>query len=269
MTAVPLEHALEEALFGGKAVQLGAALRAGLPVPPGLALSWELARAVGAEESSALESVRAAHQRLGGALAVRSSAVGEDSAGASFAGIHLSLVNVRDERAVVDAVRATWASGHAEAALAYRRRMGASEAPRVAVVLQRFVDAEVAGVVFTRNPVTGADERVIEGSWGLGESVVSGLVTPDHVRASRDGRILELRVGTKDLAIRPAPEGGTHEVEVPPDLAVTACLTDDLVRRLLELAATCERLAGRAVDLEWALAGGRLHLLQQRPVTTA
>ncbi len=136
------------------------------------------------------------------------------------------------------------------------------------VVVQEMVDADVAGVLFTRNPVTGADELVIEASWGLGEAVVAGLVTPDHVRADRSGRVLERVVGDKDLAIRLTADGGTAEVPVPRQRAAVPCLDDAQVRALHALVRTCDLAYGdTAHDIEFAFAGGTLHLLQRRPIT--
>jgi pyruvate,water dikinase len=136
------------------------------------------------------------------------------------------------------------------------------------VVVQRMVDAEVAGVLFTRNPLTGADELVIEASWGLGEAVVAGLVTPDHVRADLDGRILHCAVGEKDLAIRLTTTGATVETAVPPELVEAPCIGAEQVRALHRLVRACDRVyADTAHDIEFAFAAGRLYLLQRRPIT--
>lgn len=122
--------------------------------------------------------VSAVRDSLPGPLAVRSSWVGEDSAAATFAGQHLARLNVRSLDELVEAVAAVWRSGCSESALAYRRKLGLEDAPRMGVVVQRQLDPDVSGVLFTGHPVTGADERVIEATWGLGEAVVHGLVTP-------------------------------------------------------------------------------------------
>ena len=263
---VPLESCLDESALGGKAVQLGTAIRAGLPVPGGFALAWPDADAVASGDMAALASALA---RLGATtVAVRSSAVGEDSRSASFAGVHATRLAVRGLGAIADAVREVVASGSSDSALAYRAASGAREvAPRVGVVVQRFLDADVAGVLFTRHPVTGADERVIEAAWGLGEAVVGGLVTPDHWRIARDGGLVEERLGEKDVAIRVAPEGGTHEVRVDAARAGSPCLTRDELARVAALAADCERVFGEGLDIEWCLFDGRVHLLQVRPLT--
>lgn len=267
-SAVALELATDEASFGGKAAQLGAALRAGLPVPPGVALSWSAVEAIAADETAGDPAVAdALLARLGGAVAVRSSAVGEDSAQASFAGVHETLLNVRDAASLRRAVATIHRSASAEGALAYRKARGHDATARMGVVVQRFLPAMVAGVLFTRHPVTGEDERVIEASWGLGESIVGGIVTPDHVRVTRDGVVREHRLGDKDVAIEPDAAGGTREIALPADRAAQECLDDATIRELLALADRCEALGPGPLDLEWCVAGGRVYLLQQRPMT--
>jgi hypothetical protein len=124
--------------------------------------------------------------------------------------------------------------------------------------------------MFTRNPITGADERMIEASWGLGEAVVSGRVIPDSFRVARSGDVLDRRAGLKRFAIRSAPDGsGTVDVDVAPDLVESLCLSDEQLRALSDLAADCERVYGAERDIEWAFAGGDLYLLQCRALTTS
>jgi pyruvate,water dikinase len=115
--------------------------------------------------------------------------------------------------------------------------------------------------------MTAADERVIEASWGLGEAVVAGLVTPDRYRLTREGRILERTAGDKDLAIRLSADGGTNEVEIDADLAAALCLSDAELEALHQLALRCEGHAKAPIDLEFAFVGDRLYLLQQRAIT--
>jgi EmrB/QacA subfamily drug resistance transporter len=131
------------------------------------------------------------------------------------------------------------------------------------------VDADAAGVLFTRNPMTGANERVIESAWGLGEAVVAGLVTPDRFRISASGEILERTPGRKDIAVRFAPGGGTAEIAVPAEEMDRPSLTDDHLRLLHQLAARCEEYFGGPQDLEFAFETGELFLLQSRPITRA
>ena len=197
---IPLAEAADPLVFGRKAVALGAAARAGLPVPGGVALSVDAVEAVVRADP---EMVTALHRVCadGGPRAVRSSAVREDSAGASFAGAYCTVLGVCDPDAVAAAVRRVHASKDAPAARAYRAQLRLRRSG-MGVVIQELVPAEVAGVLFTRNPVTGAAERVIEASWGLGESVVAGLVIPDRYRLDARGRVLERTTGVKDVALR-------------------------------------------------------------------
>ena len=266
---VPLEDAHEVALFGSKAVGLGEAARAGLPVPPGVALTGPVVEAVAGGDEGAIEAVGKLVRPLGGPLAVRSSAVDEDGAEASFAGQHLTLLGVRDFDAVTDALREVWWSANSDSAITYRQRTNTFTRPSVGVVVQALLDSDTAGVMFTQNPVTGDDERVVEASWGLGEAVVAGLVIPDHFRIERDGTVLERTPGLKKIAIRRKPEGGTLEEQVPDDRAEALCLDDTELANLNALAGMCEEVYGPGRDIEWAIAGGQLYLLQCRAITRA
>jgi pyruvate, water dikinase len=264
---VSLAEVADTAVFGSKAVGLGQAVRDGLPVPPGVALSGALVEAVASDDDVAVERVAAAVRPLGGPLAVRSSAVDEDGAEASFAGQHLTLLNVPSAAELGTALREIWWSANSDSAITYRKRVGLFTRPSVAVVVQVLLDPECAGVMFTRNPITGADERMIEASWGLGEAVVAGLVIPDSYRVARDGQVLERRAGLKRVAIRSLPTGGTVEDEVAPELVERLCLDDARLGDLNRLALRCEEVYGPDRDVEWAIAGDTLYLLQCRAVT--
>jgi pyruvate,water dikinase len=266
---VPLEEAHEEPLYGAKAVGLGDAARAGLPIPPGVALTGAVVDAVAGGDEPTIGEMRTLVRPLGGPLAVRSSAVDEDSAEASFAGQHLTLLNVPTADDVSAAVREVWWSANSDSAITYRQRVGLFTRPSVGVVVQALLDPESAGVMFTRNPINGADERVIEASWGLGEAVVAGLVIPDHFRVDREGEVLERTPGRKQIAIRTQPAGGTFEEAIPADRAEQLCLDDDQLGELHRLAERCEEVYGPDRDIEWAFAGGQLYLLQCRAITRA
>jgi len=266
---VPLEEARDDSLFGSKAVGLGEAARSGLPLPPGVALSGAVVEAVAGGDRLAIEEVSKLVRPLGGPLAVRSSAVDEDGAEASFAGQHLTLLNVPSADDVSSALRDVWWSANSDSAITYRQRVGLFTRPSVGVVVQALLDPDSAGVMFTRNPMSGADERVIEASWGLGEAVVAGRVIPDHYRIDRSGQVLERTPGLKKLAIRTLPQGGTVEEELPADLTERLCLDDDQLAQLDRLAGRCEEVYGPARDIEWAFSGGRLYLLQCRAITRA
>ncbi len=267
--AVALAEARDEAELGGKAAQLGAAIRAGLPVPEGVALPAALVAAVAAGDDAGAAELAGVRDSVPGPLAARSSCVGEDSAAASFAGQHLTRLNLRSLDELVAAVAAVWRSGRSESALAYRRRLGLEGGPRMGVVVQRLVDPDVAGVLFTRNPVTGADERVIEATWGLGEAVVQGMVTPDRYRLSQDGQVLERTPGRKEVAVRARPGGAAAPEPVAAELIERLCLDDRGLADLHSLARRCEQAFGEPSDIEWAFADRDLYLLQRRAITTA
>ena len=266
---VPLAKALDEKLFGSKAVGLGQALRDGVPVPPGIALSGAVVEAVAAGDDRSIRAVDRQARPLGGPLAVRSSAADEDGAEASFAGQHLTLLNVPSADELVAALKEIWWSANSDSAITYRQRVGLFTRPSVGVVVQRLLNPDAAGVMFTLNPVTGEDERVIEASWGLGEAVVAGLVIPDHFRLDRSGQVVERTPGLKQIAIRGAPNGGTVEEPVPDHLSERLCLGDVELSLLGRLADRCDEIYGPARDIEWAMEGGTLYLLQCRAITTA
>jgi pyruvate,water dikinase len=258
---------LDATAYGGKAANLSLALRARLPVPDGFALSWEEVEAIAAGVLSADGALAAdLGDRVHVPQAVRSSAIGEDSRTASFAGQHLTFLNVVGDDAVLAAIRQVWQSARDEAALAYRRRIGIADDPRIGAVVQDLVAADVAGVLFTCDPVSGATDRwVIEASWGLGEAVVAGLVSPDYYIATPSGEVLEARQGKKMFAVVPDSDGGTRQRTIEDD---GLCLNESALREVVGLGAACEDLFGPGQDIEWAIAGGTPWLLQSRPVTT-
>lgn len=267
--AVPLVEARDNSVYGSKAVGLGDAARSGLPLPPGVALSGATVEAVASGDENAIAAVASAVGVLEGPFAVRSSAVDEDGADASFAGQHLTLLNVSSSEQVSSAVREVWWSANSDSAITYRQRVGLFHRPSVGVVVQSLLDPMAAGVMFTRNPITGADERVIEASWGLGEVVVAGRVIPDMFRISKSGDVLQRTPGMKKIAIRSLPDGGTVEEHVASELVERLCLDDEDLSKLSRLASQCEEVYGPARDIEWAVADGEFYVLQCRAVTRA
>jgi pyruvate,water dikinase len=268
MNVVPLADADREDLFGGKAVSLGGAVRAGLCVPPGMAIAAPLVDAIAGGDAAATAALLESPHLPDGRLAVRSSAVGEDSGDASFAGQHATKLNVTRVQ-LQDAVRMVWESARTAGALAYRMRQGLPPHPRVGVVVQTLVEPIAAGVLFTRDPMTGADERVIEAAWGLGEAVVNGTVIPDRYRLDPYGRVLESVAGEKDVKIWYGDGEGTIELPVPADLRTALSLTAPRLASLSALADRCTQVWGPALDIEWAVAADDVcYLLQCRPITT-
>ena len=227
-------------------------------------------------EAGVADDVRAeilgAYHRLGDQplVAVRSSATGEDGRDASFAGMNRTLTNVRGDDELIQAVLECWMSLFGSRVIAYRASRGFTADPAMAVVVQRMVASERSGVGFTADPSTGARDRVvIEAALGLGEVVVSGLVTPDTYVVDKESlRVLDVRVGHQDFRIVQGPDGRDHQEDLSPELADARVLDDETLRRVAELARDVERHYGCPQDLEWAVAGGEIWLVQARPVTT-
>jgi pyruvate,water dikinase len=209
-----------------------------------------------------------AYEALGGGLvAVRSSATAEDAADTSFAGQQETILGVSGGEALVDAVERCWRSLFTARAVAYREKQNVDAAGlAMAVVVQKLVPAEAAGVLFTRDPLDADGKRMLaEASWGLGEVVVSGRVQPDRFTLDHaTGAVLGRALGSK--AVRVA--GGAEE-HVPPELQREFCLDDGALARLAELGRRVEAFYGDPRDIEWAYAGGAFHLLQARPITVA
>jgi Pyruvate phosphate dikinase, AMP/ATP-binding domain/Cyclic nucleotide-binding domain len=266
---VSLVEASDDSRFGAKATGLGAAARNGLPIPPGIALSGAFVDAVAAGQEQAVDELMTAARSLVGPLAVRSSAADEDGADASFAGQHLTLLNVPSIDDLTAAVREIWWSANSDSAITYRQRVGLFVRPSIGVVVQSLLDSDVAGVMFTQNPINQTDERLIEASWGLGEVVVAGRVIPDSFCIDPGGTVVTRTPGVKKIAIRAAADGGTFEEIIAPERVEQLCLDDDQLAQLSALASRCDQVYGPARDIEWAFAGGQLYLLQCRAVTRA
>lgn len=201
-------------------------------------------------------------------VAVRSSGIDEDSAGSSFAGQHDTILDVRGARAVAAAVVAVRDSARSERARAYRTGQGLIGDSPIAVLVQQLVPADTSIVAFSVDPVRGDRERVmVNASFGLGESIVSGTVTPDtYVVRRSDRQIVERSIGSKERMTVAAPHG-VRNVAVPTLLRGAAALSDDEVLAVATLALDLERELDHPVDIEAAFAGGELYLLQCRPVT--
>jgi pyruvate,water dikinase len=204
------------------------------------------------------------------AVAVRSSAVDEDGPQTSFAGQHATFLNVAGIDAVIDAVERCWASARSEDVFLYRLRHGLSQdTVRPAVLIQQLVKADVSAIVFSANPVTGQRmESVVTASWGLGESLVGGTVTPDSWVVSKDTlEIIGQRISDK-RRMTIAIDGGTREVDTPRLLRGRSALSTEQVRALAQLSIRLEEMMEWPVDVECAYSGEHLYLLQCRPITT-
>lgn len=260
---------------GGKAASLSQ-LASDFEVPGGFAIpavtvpvAETVAQALASEIAEAYGELEQRAGVAGLPVAVRSSAIDEDGAQASFAGQHDTYLNVRGADAVFDAVRRCWASAHSEVALQYRQMSGLGDDDiQIAVLVQQLVEADVAGVAFSANPVTGnRDEVMITTSWGLGESVVSGTVTPDMFVVHKQTQAVTAELGAKER-MTALHEAGTLEVPVPPERQRELTLSEEQAREVAALAHRLEESLGFPVDIECAYHGGRLYLLQCRPITT-
>jgi len=296
--------------FGGKSTSLGELLAAGIPVPPGFALSTSafaaflaadglearIGEAIAGMRADDVGTVQAAADAIRAAVcatavpedvraeiaeryaalgeppvAVRSSAVGEDSAEATFAGQQETYLWVRGADAVCDAVRDCWASTYSAPAMTYRARLAGRGAPEMGVTIQRMVDAEVSGVMFTCNPVSGDPSVIaVNASWGLGLAVVGGEVTPDEYLVSRVTReVVRQTISAKHVEYRPAGDGGgTVAVPVAEERRSEPSLGEEQLAALVDVARVVQRHFGGHQDVEWAIApDGTLFVLQSRPVT--
>lgn len=272
-------------LVGGKTANLSR-LAAAYPVPPGFCLTTLAAQEAShwqgdagrpplpeALHAALAVAYRTLAERTGSAepcVAVRSSAVDEDGREISFAGQHDTYLNVSGLAAVAAAVRRCWQSARADRALDYRHQHGLPvDGVQLAVLVQHLVAADVAAVVFSTNPVTGrGDEVVINASWGLGESIVGGTVTPDtYVVGKADFTVRSRSIGEKQRMTVPVP-GGTREVDVPRMLRAAPVLDAAQAAAMARLACSLEDTMGWPVDIECAYREGQLYLLQCRPITT-
>lgn len=206
------------------------------------------------------------------ALAVRSSAVAEDSPEFSFAGLHDTILDVRDLDGLERAILKCWASLWSDRAVAYRRAGGIEmDSAGIAVVVQRLIRSDVSFVVFTADPINGRDGHlVIAATWGLGEAVVSGLVVPDHIVIDVDGEVVEYLVGDKHLMVIPgaAPGEGVREKAVPRALRTAPVMSAAQAKAIGVAARSLSAQLGFPADIEGALCAGDLYLLQARPITT-
>ena len=262
-------------LVGGKAANLSRLARMYHRVPDGFSLpvtAMDEAHPLDLRDeiTCAISDLMACHGLNEFIAAVRSSAVDEDGATASFAGQHESYLNIVGADAIIQAITLCWESARSERALKYRRQQGLSvKRPQLAVLVQQLVSSDVSAVIFSANPITGSrDEIMINASWGLGESIVGGTVTPDTFIVHKTDLAITSRIIADKQHMTVSTAGATHEVDVPRFLRAQASLNDEQIVEMAKLALTLEVTMERAVDIECAYAGGKLYLLQCRPITT-
>lgn len=297
---------------GGKAASLGELIGAGLPVPPGFAVTAGTYRTfieeagideelfdavdVDPEDSAALREAEATAERLiletpfpeavreeilsqyramgedgeEAFVAVRSSATAEDLPDSSFAGQQETFLNVREED-LLRRVKECWASLFTQRAIYYRQQRGFPHADvDIAVVVQRMVDADKSGVMFTSHPSTGEPQVTIEAAWGLGEAVVSGTVSPDNYVYDRErGAVDEVTVAEKKVEmVKDADTGETVQLDVDEERRTARVLSDAEIGDLVALGERVEDHYGSPQDVEWAIYDGEIYMLQSRPITT-
>lgn len=298
----------ETAAAGGKGANLSRMAKEGLPVPPGFVVcapafarfiaghvyqtiaasvaeldvydDEALDRAAdairGAIASAEIpadlaDAIAMAYEAMGGdaRVAVRSSAIGEDGETASFAGQQETFLNVRGADAVLQAVRDCWASFFSPRAMFYRAEKGDITDTRMAVVVQEMVLADRSGVLFTVDPVHKVREHmVMEAVFGLGEGIVSGMITPAHYVVERStGEVIRDFVPRQTLAVVHGPEGGTMEVHLSEEHTAGRVLEPADLEVLRQVGLQVEVIFGPPQDIEWCLRDGRLFVLQSRPIT--
>ncbi|WP_312422083.1 phosphoenolpyruvate synthase [Anaerospora hongkongensis] len=203
------------------------------------------------------------------AYAVRSSATAEDLPTASFAGQQDTYLNISGKEAILTHIRKCWASLFTERAVTYRLQNGFDHRKvQLAVIVQKMVFPETAGIMFTADPVTSNRKVIsIDASFGLGEALVSGLVNADTYQV-RDGRVTDKKISTKKLAVYPLPDGGTHEQALAPVLQNQQALTDEQILGLARIGRQLEAHFGCPQDIEWCVADGSIYIVQSRPITT-
>lgn len=260
------------AQVGGKGGSLGEMTQAGIPVPPGLVITTEVYQqyhnAFDIPESLQTDILQKFDELKLDRVAVRSSAIAEDSADTSWAGQFETILNVGRDN-LIDAVYECWRSASSDIVKGYAEHNQVSEDKlALAVVVQQMIASDVAGVAFCKNPVTGAEHEImIEACWGLGEMLVQGMVTPDNYIINKaDLSIKAKQVSTQDKKLV-STESGTAEVDVDADEQGEQKLSDDKIKELSELVMKIEQYYGSPQDIEWALANDKLYILQSRPIT--
>jgi pyruvate,water dikinase len=297
------------AKVGGKGANLGEMYNAGMPIPPGFCVSakayekfvnstelnndiMKILSGLDCEDTAKLqdasekiqemvifakmpeslsEEIISAYGKLEGFVAVRSSATAEDLPEASFAGQQATYLNVSGAESVVKKVQECWASLFTSRAIYYREKNGFKHSEvLISVVVQKMVQSDTAGVMFTANPVTNdLSEVMIEGSFGLGEMVVSGSVSPDNYIVSKEPlNVKSIYVAEKRRAMYRAEDGSNKEIELDPDKANSQVLNKKQIIALAKIGIEIEKHYGKPQDIEWAIENEEIFITQSRPITT-
>lgn len=278
---------------GGKGANLGEMTSAGIAVPPGAVLTAQAyehfirENTIDTENAGDAADIRKAiidgnipddmrkeitglycSMGEGARVAVRSSATAEDLEDASFAGQQETYLNVRGEEELLKKIKECYASLWGNRAVSYRRKQGyGGQKVALAVVIQQMIESQSSGVLFTKDPTGATDDIVINASYGLGEAVVSGIVSPDEYRCDRTGNVLKCLTGSKEVMIVYGDEG-TLKVPVSEDMRKKRVLTDEMAKRLACEALKIEKHYGQPMDIEWAIRDDKVYILQARSITT-
>ena len=208
------------------------------------------------------------YKKISGFVAVRSSAVSEDLQEASFAGQQATFLNVKGEKDLLRYVKECWASFYTSRAIIYRQNHNFNHEPKMAVVVQKMVDSKKSGVIFTANPVTkNKNEMMIEAAFGLGETIVSGMVTPDNFVADKKSRkIIRETINEKNIAIIKR-DGKNKTIKLDAEKRKEKSLSEKEINQLIEISLKIEKYYKNPMDIEWAI-DDKLYILQARPITT-
>ena len=236
-------------------------------------LSREIRQAIESIDIPAdiIEEITRLLYRLGekDSYAIRSSATAEDLPTASFAGLHDTYLNIIGKDLILRHISKCWASLFTERAIIYRVQNGFDHREvHLAVVIQRMVFPQVAGILFTADPITSSRKVLtIDASFGLGEAMVTGVVNADFYKV-RDGEVIDKKISTKKLAIHALKDGGTEEQEIEPEKQNKPALTDEQILQLEHIGRKIEKRFGRPQDIEWCLVADTFYIVQSRPITT-
>lgn len=258
---------------GGKAASLGEITNLKISIPAGFVITTKAFEEFREGIPQELEDeILKAFDELGTSrVAVRSSAVSEDSSSASWAGQLESFLNIGRDN-LIDYIKECWNSIDSDRAVAYAEDKNLTEKDLVvAVIVQKMLDSEASGVLFTKNPINNKEEILIEGIYGLGELIVQGMITPDNFIVDKKTLNVESSdiVDKETMLVFGSFEKGNIEVSVPESKRNKPCLTKEQIKELVELGIKIEKHFGSPQDIEWAIEGEKVYILQSRPITTA
>lgn len=258
-------------LVGGKGASLGIMNNAGIPIPPGFIVTTDVYKNFFNQSISidVQNEILQAFDNLGvERVAVRSSAVAEDSTTASWAGQLETYLNVTKDK-LIESIKKCWVSTHSARAKAYAQKQGLAGNQEIAVVVQKMINSEISGVMFTVNPVTkNKDEIMLEAIYGLGELLVQGQVTPYNYILDKNTLEVKSNIKGEQETMLVYQNGDNKEMPLPTGLQIIEILKIDDLKQLSKLALQIENIYKHPQDIEWAKEKGRFFIVQARPITT-